>query len=657
VASGISFEHPFTLVNAPAGSGKTTAISNSIRKLLETKEEKRILCITYTNRATEQLTLKVDDDRVDISTIHSFISNFMVPFFKKKEILELYHDFFEERISQILASTETRDTERVERYRRKKEIISELTLDTNIIMKSLNEIYYNESQFSSYLYGGLSHDDLLVFAKEMFHKYLKINKIISQKYSHVFIDEYQDTQSEILNLFYNATLGTSTKLILMGDEMQQIYNDRVDDFETILHTVFYKDNSLKKNWRSKEYIVNILNNLYFDTTYKQDPIHKQGQKPTVHIVRNMDDIEIQEGVLQLVLYNSEMFDYIGAGDLFRAFNERYKISDKYSSKQILTDMSMENPDSFMIVLIFITDIVELYDQKKYGELIKRLTEFKYVKVGFWRINKHLDKVNLQSKLRNLSAKLKEDIGLITLLEYLQEDIIDAFHIEEIINNINENEKFKEKIDNINYIQFKNCYGECKKHSVSTQHAVKGEGHDAIALKISDGNNPNVRMHLFLELWSKDLFDYRALKIMRNEIRTLKGECENKVGLKLSSSSINSGTYQTHNDDYDIFIDSICNVFKDQQGIFDILFRVDFENYRNRKNVTNFKKCLAIVNKIEGIILAYKLFYVGCSRAKEKLDVYIKGENIKDFETEFSNRMGSIGFLIENHTHESASSST
>ena len=43
------------LVNAPAGSGKTTWIRKNVRKYLLQNPTDNVLCITYTNRAAEEL--------------------------------------------------------------------------------------------------------------------------------------------------------------------------------------------------------------------------------------------------------------------------------------------------------------------------------------------------------------------------------------------------------------------------------------------------------------------------------------------------------------------------------------------------------------------------------------------------------------------------
>jgi DNA helicase II / ATP-dependent DNA helicase PcrA len=43
------------LVNAPAGSGKTTKIKAMLSKIIASNPNDNILCITYTNRAAEEL--------------------------------------------------------------------------------------------------------------------------------------------------------------------------------------------------------------------------------------------------------------------------------------------------------------------------------------------------------------------------------------------------------------------------------------------------------------------------------------------------------------------------------------------------------------------------------------------------------------------------
>lgn len=44
------------LINAPAGSGKTTQIKSMVRGFMLENPKDNILCITYTNRAADELT-------------------------------------------------------------------------------------------------------------------------------------------------------------------------------------------------------------------------------------------------------------------------------------------------------------------------------------------------------------------------------------------------------------------------------------------------------------------------------------------------------------------------------------------------------------------------------------------------------------------------
>lgn len=69
------------LVNAPAGSGKTTWIRHQVETYLLHNPNDNILCITYTNRAAEELGRDLESARVYFGTIHSFINDFISSFF------------------------------------------------------------------------------------------------------------------------------------------------------------------------------------------------------------------------------------------------------------------------------------------------------------------------------------------------------------------------------------------------------------------------------------------------------------------------------------------------------------------------------------------------------------------------------------------------
>ena len=88
------------LINAPAGSGKTTTIYQRIEKLIREEHITSILCITYTNRAVEELQRRLEGYSVKIMTIHAFLSEFMKPYFSNSKIVKLYLDLYKDKITE-----------------------------------------------------------------------------------------------------------------------------------------------------------------------------------------------------------------------------------------------------------------------------------------------------------------------------------------------------------------------------------------------------------------------------------------------------------------------------------------------------------------------------------------------------------------------------
>ena len=88
------------LINAPAGSGKTTYIREQLKSICLNKPKSKILCITYTNRATDELKKDLDSDNITISTIHSYINDLISPFYSHKEALDLYWEIYGTKINE-----------------------------------------------------------------------------------------------------------------------------------------------------------------------------------------------------------------------------------------------------------------------------------------------------------------------------------------------------------------------------------------------------------------------------------------------------------------------------------------------------------------------------------------------------------------------------
>ena len=97
------------LVTAPAGSGKTTEIRKMVDTHLREYPEDNILCITYTNRAADELSKDIESDKVFFGTIHSFINHFISSFFSHRAIIDLYWEVYRDKIVERIENVEDKD--------------------------------------------------------------------------------------------------------------------------------------------------------------------------------------------------------------------------------------------------------------------------------------------------------------------------------------------------------------------------------------------------------------------------------------------------------------------------------------------------------------------------------------------------------------------
>ena len=96
-------------VFAGPGAGKTHFLVHNIRSIVEgddviiNSEQKKVLCITYTNAAAGEIVkrLKGIEKRVSIGTIHSFISENIISLFQE-DLKNLMYDDFGIRVSTLM---------------------------------------------------------------------------------------------------------------------------------------------------------------------------------------------------------------------------------------------------------------------------------------------------------------------------------------------------------------------------------------------------------------------------------------------------------------------------------------------------------------------------------------------------------------------------
>lgn len=638
------------LVNAPAGSGKTTFIKDKINEIVSNDKDCKILCITYTNRAADELISKINSKNVKISTIHSFISEFFKIYFSNKDIIELYFETYKGDILDRINNISNDERNEIANQKYKEE--HEGNLSFEYLKNNTKSISYNELPFNSLYYGGLSHDALLSFAEILLDKYPIIKKRLSSLYKYIFVDEYQDTSANILRFFYNAVKDSQTTLFLCGDKMQQIYKNYDGTFENELSTFNNSDFLLRTNYRSSQSIVTVLNNIYNDPSFVQEVsnIQKQGNKPQIYIAEDvnltLNAIEdITPKILKLFIYNKDRFEKIGAKNLYEKVSdmEKYSFGSKNSPVDVLLTNDIDNPDPLFRLLFEINDFLKKYKLKQYGLLVQKINnkKSKIYNKELLKINKHEDKKNFQNLIESIYSKYNEDILIIDFLKFLNDK---QFLLNSVTENYFEGSEENEYLTVLEQSieEFRKLCEYIENPKISTQHGVKGEGHDEVVFIAEDSTrNPYVRMYDFFELLAKnevrynefEKFYYEYVKDIRNF------EYLNNIKL----SELKKDTYNQYVNSLNELLQNLNQKYNNNV-YYNFFFSDAYASYLSRPGVTKFNNAVKI-NNIFGTLIAYKLFFVGCSRAKEILKVIVERSKIDSFYNEFKTKMQQLGFDI------------
>lgn len=640
------------LINAPAGSGKTTYIREQLKSICLNSPKSKILCITYTNRAADELKKKLDSENITVNTIHSYINDLISPFYSHKETLDLYWEIYGQKINERIMNVANDDHVResnenyIERY-------GELT--ENIVRKNLSTVSYGEMPFTSLYTGKLSHDDLLMFANRLIKKYPVLLRKIGDKYNYIFIDEYQDTSGYILDIFYDAVKDReNVQLYLLGDRMQQIYQNYDGSFEEKLKE-FDTSDRLKINFRSIEKIVSILNKIYNDRFFEQQSSENNvgvtpDVVPQVIFTSNVKDLvcKLQNTypeILTLYLMNKEKYEEIGANNLYHTYEnmEAYSFGRKYSPTDILSDMSSDNPDALIKFLFLVNNVMQFYSNGNYGMVISACKkEDRYFNTSQFKIKRHIDKKHIKDKLDAVKEVYEKDGCLIRdVIKCLFDN---ALIPEAVKNGFEESAEYQRVLD-IEFIEVKNLANYLSMPHISTQHGVKGESHQSVIFVAADNNStPNVRMYAFFDLWSQLDFSLPEFEALFYSYSSTIKTVEAELGMK-----INELTAETHNKNEKNrtilakYSNQVLDAYRDNP-IFNVLCKDDFIAYLSKQNVGNAKKIFKIT-RIEGILTAYKLFYVGCSRARKNLIVVVDENKVKKFKEAFIERIQDIGFSV------------
>jgi DNA helicase-2/ATP-dependent DNA helicase PcrA len=226
------------LLSGGAGSGKTYSLVGVIKQVILENPISKIACMTYTNSAVKEIEERVNHKNLVVSTIHDFLWDNIKHFQKelKSSLIELMND--EE--SKIKNPEES-------------------AVSAGYFDDTENGIQYKE--YLSIKEGIISHDEVLILANHIFKKHPKICDILKDKFHFIFIDEYQDTNENVIEILLTHLKQSEKKNIIgfFGDSMQAIYDDGVGDFNNFKDDI--KEVQKKQNRRNPQSIINLANTL------------------------------------------------------------------------------------------------------------------------------------------------------------------------------------------------------------------------------------------------------------------------------------------------------------------------------------------------------------------------------------------------------------
>ncbi|MDO6785474.1 UvrD-helicase domain-containing protein [Neptunomonas phycophila] len=270
------------LLSGGAGSGKTYSLVEVLKAVVCDSPSLNIGCITYTNAAVNEIEDRISHDSLYVSTIHDFLWGNIKCFQSeiKETLIELINDPKQTKIKHS-----------------DNKVVSQDFFD------GCDSIQYKE--YLKIAKGIISHDEVIILASKMFEKYEKLCSITKDKYPFIFVDEYQDTDPLVVEILLEH-LEKSTKdnvVGFFGDAMQSIYDGSVGNLDTYTRTESPKVIEVFKqqNRRNPLQVINLANQLRVDGLI-QEPSRDRSAP-------NMDDKgEVKQGVVEFLFSSKDSLE-------------------------------------------------------------------------------------------------------------------------------------------------------------------------------------------------------------------------------------------------------------------------------------------------------------------------------------------------------------
>lgn len=243
----IDSQHDNYVVSASAGSGKTTILVKKAFSLINNRQVKpyqNIALITFTRLATKQLEEKIKEtisENAQQQESDFYIKKFNVSTTEAFVISEIIKPFLREAYGRS--------------YPRADEIVHDYSKRFGTLEEGLERLR-SASTLGSYNYAKKNFNYELALC--ILKKSNNARLYLKAKYPYIMVDEYQDVDHAMHNLYMYFSKELQIKLFLVGDTKQLLYSFRGADkeiFTSLENNEKFMHYTLIENFRSHMSIV------------------------------------------------------------------------------------------------------------------------------------------------------------------------------------------------------------------------------------------------------------------------------------------------------------------------------------------------------------------------------------------------------------------
>ncbi len=313
---------PLLIVAGP-GSGKTRVIAHRIAHLVGVRGVApwRILAVTFTNKAARELRERVDaliggvETGLQVRTFHSFCA-LVLRRDGGRIGLEPEFSIYDQEDQQRLVRTILDELELDPKQFAPRAILSGISDAKNKLLDDhsfarLTRSYFEEvvarvyTRYTELLASAnaVDFDDLLVRAHGLFEDHADVLEAYRDRYRHVLVDEFQDTNAVQFNLA-RMLAGGHGNICVVGDPDQSIYSWRhadirnLTDFQTVYPNA--RIVTLDQSYRSTQTILQAASGLisHNDERLPKELWTENDQGSPVVVGEAYDEDEEARAVLQ-----------------------------------------------------------------------------------------------------------------------------------------------------------------------------------------------------------------------------------------------------------------------------------------------------------------------------------------------------------------------